>query len=130
MCAIEDCEPFTVSTATNPIARKEYRCTECRRTIKVGEKYHKLTGLCGGRWATDRTCSHCMAMSGFMNEMCDGYPIGCLLDELIEHWREGYASIPFGRLIAQMRLKWHNGTDLIPEGASLMAKQLMQGAVA
>jgi hypothetical protein len=130
VCAVEDCEPFIVSTETKPVARKEHLCSECGRTIRVGEKYHKLTGLCDGRWETDRTCNHCMAMSGFMHEMCGGYPLGELREELEEHWREGYASIEFGRLIACMRLKWHDGTDPIPQGTGDLAKRLMNQAVA
>lgn len=130
MCAVDDCEPWTVVNHTRPKARKEYSCVECGRPIRIGETYAKCVGMCDGYWSTSRTCLHCRAMGAFMNEMCGGYPISQLREELEEHWREGYASIPFGRLIVQMRLKWHDGADPVPEATGLMAKQLMQAAVA
>lgn len=130
MCAIDDCEPWTFYATATPVARKEYRCCECRRIIRVGDKHHKLTGLCDDTWSTSRTCNHCMAMTDLMNEMCGGYPVTRLFEELVEHWREGYASIRFGRLIAQMRHQWHDGRDPIPEGTRELAESLMTAAAA
>lgn len=130
MCAIDDCAPWTVHTETTPSALKDYTCTECRRTIYAGERYHKDVGLCEGEWETHRTCRHCAALGSFMNVMCGGWPIGELRDELIEHWREGYASIELGRWIACMRLRWHNGTDPIPTLAGAVARQMLGKAVA
>jgi hypothetical protein len=128
MCAVEDCEPWIVVRRSTPTARVEHRCTECRRVIRPGETYERVTGLIdsgGGTWSTDKFCAHCQAMGDFMFAMCGGWPYGQLWDELVDHWREGYASIPLGRLMACMRLKWHNGTDPIPIDTGALAQELM-----
>jgi hypothetical protein len=130
MCAIDDCEPWTVVNHTKPKARKEYPCIECGRTIRVGETYAKCVGLCEGYWSTSHSCLHCEAMGQFMREMCGSWPISQLREELEEHWRDGYASVAFGRLVACMRLKWHDGADPLPEDTGDLAKQLMAQSLA
>ena len=132
MCAIDDCDPWKIRTETEPRALKDYRCIECHRTIGKGEQYHKLVGILYGssEWETYRTCLHCIGLASFMNVMCGGWVIGDLLTELVDHWREGYASIQLGRLIACMRLRWHDGTDPIPTNASAIAQQMLGKAVA
>jgi hypothetical protein len=133
MCAVEDCEPWAVCREEWPAARKEHRCNECRRTIRSGEKYRKITGIISypnSKWENHRICEHCDAMSAWMTVMCGGWPLDDLYGELVEHWREGYASIPFGRLIACMRLKWHDGNDPVPEGMGAVAKSMLDAAVA
>lgn len=129
MCAIEDCESWEVVTVESRRARREHVCTECRRIIRAGETYRYVGGLTYGGWSSDKTCQHCEAMAGFMHVMCNGYPIGRLHEELVEHFRDGYASIPLGRLIACMRLKWHDGADPVPEHAGNLARDLMRKAV-
>lgn len=124
MCAVEDCEPFTVYTSKWPTARKAHRCVECRRSIRRGERYHHFQGLCDGTWSTVRTCLHCEAMTAWMNAICGGWPIGQLLEELEEHFREGYASIRFARLIVGMRRRWHDGADQVPDGVTELATEL------
>lgn len=132
MCAIDDCEPWKIRNDTEPCALKDYECVECHRTIAAGERYHKLVGLLesGAKFETYRTCRHCSALSSFMNVMCGGWIIGDLYTELVDHWREGYASIPLGRLIACMRLRWHDGADPVPTEAGAIARQMLGKAVA
>lgn len=130
MCAVDDCEPWTFVEWTKPVARIDHRCCECGRTIRKGEVYHRAQGLCDGHFSTYKTCQHCKATAPFMTAMCGGYPMTQLLEELEEHWHEGYASVPFGRLIAQMRRKWHDGADPVPEGAADLAVSLMKRSVA
>jgi hypothetical protein len=43
-------------------ARKNHRCTECRRTIKQGESYEFVFGFSDGEAHTYKTCSHCMSL--------------------------------------------------------------------
>jgi hypothetical protein len=43
-------------------ARKDHKCSECSRTIKAGESYESVFGLCDGDGYTYRTCSHCLAL--------------------------------------------------------------------
>ncbi|HEX3778407.1 MAG TPA: hypothetical protein VHX38_01985 [Pseudonocardiaceae bacterium] len=125
MCRVEDCDPWDVVTETRPLAHKSHCCTECGRTIQTGEPYLRIKGHCGGRWEEHKICQHCDAASEVMSVMCHGWPLGDLLDELVEHWREGYCSVPYGRLIARMRRKWHDGADMVPTGCRELANALL-----
>lgn len=57
------------------------------------------------------------------------YVLREVYEELEEHWNEGYKSVPFARLIAGMRRKWHGGRDPVPTGMREMAESMMQRAV-
>lgn len=130
MCAIDDSEPPTVYREQQPRARKPHRCAECARTIPPGERYHRITGLWDGRWDQIHQCRHCVAVSAWMNTVCGGYLFYNLLEELIEHWDEGYRSVPLARLIVGMKRKWHDGADPVPEGVGDLATQMMRAQVA
>ena len=41
------------------IARKEHKCCECHKPIRVGEKYHFAKGCWEGRWDKFKTCLKC-----------------------------------------------------------------------
>jgi hypothetical protein len=130
MCAVEDAEPWTLYREDHPKARKPWPCGECRRTIAAGERYQQVVGLADGLWVTYRTCAHCNAASRWMSEVCGGYILGDLLDELVEHWHEGFADVAFGRLIVGLRLRWHDGADPVPEGVAELASRMLQRQVA
>ena len=134
MCSVDWADPWKVVREDKPVARSPHQCGECRRTIQLGERYSKIEGLLDGpgdaRWETYKTCEHCVALGAWMNTVCGGWIIGDLQYELVEHWRNGYSSIPFGRLIADMRLKWHGGTDPVPAGVGKMARSMLAGSVA
>jgi hypothetical protein len=115
MCAIDDCEPATLWHETEPTARKPHICYECGRAIKPGESYHRVKCLSDGRWWNDCWCNHCDAAGEWLRTVCGGYPISMLHEELVEHWREGYASVAFGRLIVAMQRKWRDGADPVPD---------------
>jgi len=120
MCAVEECEPWAVVRSDQPTARKEYRCGECPRTIRPGERYDYTVGRLVGeaRWETHRTCAHCRAAAGWLEVMCGGWPLGGLCVELRDHWREGWASPVLGRLAAGVRLGWCDGRTPIPARAA------------
>jgi hypothetical protein len=130
MCAVDDCEPWDVYNDSHPVARTQHQCCECYRTVQPGEKYWLIKGLADHRWATYKLCRHCESLGNFMMVLCDGWPFTSLYAELVDHWREGYASIALGRLIVAMRRKWHDGKDPVPTGVSELAKSMMQRAVA
>jgi hypothetical protein len=52
---------MTFWTDTWPVARKEHRCTLCRRIIRPGEKYRRGVGLGDGAH-TFKECLHCRAV--------------------------------------------------------------------
>lgn len=130
MCAIDDIDPPTIYKETQPQALKEYTCDECYRTIMKGERYNRISAGEGSsntlRWTTYRLCAHCGVMSEFMNTLCSGWPLGDLMDELREHWTEGYASVELGRLIACMKLGWHGGQDPLPRRAAVIALEFIR----
>lgn len=55
-----DYDPATVYRASRHTARKQYRCEECRREIKPGEKYEYVFAVWDGSASHVRTCSHCI----------------------------------------------------------------------
>lgn len=58
-----DYDPPTIYNRTAvKSARKEHKCEECSRTIKVGEPYESAWGIWEGRADTFRTCRHCLAL--------------------------------------------------------------------
>lgn len=121
MCAVEDAEPWDFFITSTPRAAKIHRCTECAREIKIKEQHYLCKGLADGSWQVYRTCSHCMAAGEWMQEVCNGWLFGDLHEEMVEHWNEGYASVGFGRLIAGVKRRWHEGADPIPDVTAVRA---------
>lgn len=132
MCAIDDAEYWKVSRTEMRTARKLWSCEECGRRIVPGERYQFLTGCLDSHWSVHRTCLHCTAAGEWLNEVCGGYPISMLREELIEHWNEGFRSIAYGRLVVAQKLRWHDGRDPVPDSAAVaeLAKQMMRAQVA
>ena len=61
-CACVDVyvEDFATALANEQrTARKEHQCSECKRTIPVGEKYEYYKGLFEGDIFTEKTCADC-----------------------------------------------------------------------
>ena len=127
MCSVDDCEPWAIYNEARRKARKTHICEECGRGIAAGEEYLRIEGLCDGKWSTYKLCQHCDAASTVMRVMCNGWPLGDLWQELVEHWADGYRSVPFARLIAGVKLRWHDGRDPVPTGCGDLARQLMAG---
>jgi hypothetical protein len=132
MCAVDDAEPWDFCHSSNPRAAKQHICCECRRTIRRGETHHYLSGVYDGHWSSYRWCHHCQAAGRWMQTVCGGHLLGDLLAEMREHWYEGYRSVEFGRLIASVKLGWHDGRDEIPDTAQVheLAMRMMRQAVA
>jgi len=108
MCMVDDGDGFTICNETLPKARKVCRCGECGRDIAVGEHYHRIEGLTRGYgWNTFRLCLHCNAAAQWLVKVCDGYPLGAVLDDLWEHARE-YNDAWLTRQVANMRAKWRD----------------------
>lgn len=56
----------SVYHAQRPLARKEYRCSECTRGIHQGERYERVDAVFEGRWSHYRTCVYCLAVRDLM----------------------------------------------------------------
>jgi hypothetical protein len=50
---------------------------------------------------------------------------------MVEHWRDGYTSVAFGRLIAGLRFGWHGGSDPVPDREKIreLAREMMRRQV-
>lgn len=55
-----DYDPAAVYRVSRPIARKVYRCHECRGVIAAGDRYERAVGLWEGEWRSYFTCSGCL----------------------------------------------------------------------
>jgi hypothetical protein len=115
-----------------PRARKEHRCTECYRTIHIGENYELTKGCWDGSWSQFRTCMHCVSVRQWLDTVCNGWEYGGVYDETQEHYWDGYKSVGLARLLAGMRLKWHDGRDPIPDRTEVraLANRMMHEMVA
>lgn len=125
MCRVDDTETWDLYRAENRRARKPHRCRECGRTIRPGEHYQTATGLFDGLWHGHRMCSHCEHAGTVLDILCGGWLWDELLDELAEHYDEGYQSPEFAHLIVQMRQGWHDGRDPIPTHAADLARAFL-----
>lgn len=130
MCAIDDAEQPEFWHDEWRTAAKDHACGECRRRIRRGERHHFVSSLYDGRWSSWRTCEHCIHAATWINSVCGGYLLGGLLEELVEHWHEGFRSVGFGRLIVGVQRQWHDGRDEVPTGVAELATAMMREQVA
>jgi hypothetical protein len=59
-CQIEisdDYQHTEVLSRSEPVARKEHKCTECGRTILVGERYVREATICEGYHGEEVFCA-------------------------------------------------------------------------
>ena len=77
----------TCMTETWPKARKIHRCCECRRGIKPGEKYQRISGIWDGQPLRFKTCAECADIAARFRhylEYEDLPPFGELFEEMKE----------------------------------------------
>lgn len=55
----EDVDQVAFCSTTDPVARKEHLCTECKDAILPGERYRRTAFKHEGTVATDRLCARC-----------------------------------------------------------------------
>lgn len=59
MCDCDIGEAPACYTERIRTARKDHRCSECRRRIRAGEKYKYVSGIWDGYPSSYKTCSRC-----------------------------------------------------------------------
>jgi hypothetical protein len=124
MCMVDDSEPWEFYTESHvKAARKEHRCTECRRIIYVGEGYRRSMGKFDGDFHVYAMCPHCESASQWLVKACSGYMFCAVLEDLAEHWEESesYRSPMLRWLIDHMRVGWNAGEDPIPNPRAVTA---------
>lgn len=87
-----DCEIPKFFDSYEPVARKDHVCSECRGTIKKGEKYHRVTGLWDD-FASFKICPECWELRGDMEKEVepDCIAFGCLREDIAE-WTCSYVA--------------------------------------
>lgn len=117
MCAIDDCdERVEVLREKDRAARKEHRCSECRRTIAPGETYHYEFGKLEGEAVTYRTCAHCMVARKWLHKNCGGWIYNGVIQEILDHSVE-YPALadPLKLIVTGAQQKWQSiGGALMP----------------
>lgn len=117
MCAIDDCdERVEVFQAVDRVGRKEHRCSECRRPIVPGEKYHYEFGKLEGEPVTYRTCSHCMIAREWLRKNCGGWIYEGVIEDISEHAQQ-YPDLaqPLSAIVSRAKQKWLSiGGQLMP----------------
>lgn len=115
MCMIDLVDgDVRVSESVVRRAAREHACGECDRTITRGEPYEYVSLLVwdgSAEWTHAKTCAHCLIARRWLQRECGGWIYGSLLEDLIEHFREGAVIrdrdvLRLGRLIVGMRNKW------------------------
>lgn len=105
MCLIDDVGPADITAVTDPTARKPHQCGECYRTINPGETYRRWRWLYDGRFVSVKQCAHCRAAGVWLDEVCRGYLIGSIAEELESHW-DKYGGLALGRLVVGISRRW------------------------
>lgn len=109
-----DYDPPTVHSAKTVTARKEHRCEECSRTIRVGERYLYAFGVWDGYPSSTYTCSHCHEIQRWVstNLPCFCWYSGTMISDAREAIQEAYfrardevqgLAFGFGRLLVKAK---------------------------
>lgn len=107
MCMIDDADGrCIVLHETIRKARKEHRCTECRRVIQIGESYLHEGTLWEGKKDTVKTCSHCQVVRQWLSAECGGWIYGGVSEDIQEHAGEGWYGKGVIMLAAGMSRQW------------------------
>ena len=106
MCMIEDCdEQYTVYRQQVLKAKKQHKCTECKRVIERGETYRRTAGLYDGEWTIGKVCAHCKTATDWLKANCGGYLDHSVLEDMEQHFEE-YSRMDLARVVVGMRRSW------------------------
>ena len=91
-------------------ARKAHKCSDCRATIQMGEKYRRSSGLQEGYgWENYATCSPCDSL---MQEVFDGgWVFGFLADVTDEEANERSEDADFAQQVAMFKERRRAAAD-------------------
>jgi hypothetical protein len=108
MCMIDGNYPEFWSERKIASSRKEHRCDECFRTIRIGEPYWSAFGKQDGGTYTGTTCRHCRVIAEWLVRNCNGF----LYSEIVEDFgNHAEGSIDMLRLVVSARRKWSSFAD-------------------
>lgn len=104
MCSYDYDRP-DLYAETDRIARKEHKCTECRRVIQKNEKYRYVFAIYGTDRSIFKTCRHCLPAQCWLLNTCGTYLHGGLEEEILEHAEE-YRLFKLYRYLICIRRQW------------------------
>lgn len=89
MCTDPDsCDQPKFASHTQPVARKQHVCIECKAHIPKGEKHHRVSGMWEDGLESFRWHQACEDLRDFVEDVvCGGegiVPFGCLYEEVME----------------------------------------------
>jgi hypothetical protein len=104
---------------TQPVARKEHRCSDCGRTIQVGERYKRHVFISDEGLENCVQCDRCKAATNWLDLVCGGWLYNAVNEDIAEHWGEHpeFRSLALGHLVVAARRGWSrkDGTLYTPE---------------
>lgn len=110
MCRI-DGDYADVYSVYEPVARKEHKCGECRRTILAGEPYERHSMVYEGTASDHLICSHCAVLSAWIGIQCGGTVCGELIEDIEEHAQDyDRGDLKFLAIWARGQWCWPEGT--------------------
>ena len=119
MCMIETADGVSqVLQESKRKARKEHKCSECGRKIRIGERYLYETTLFDGEIEYHKTCAHCQVCRAWLTSNCGGWLYGGIEEDIMEHAHDY-------RRKDLIRLRWGMGRFWTRRDGELMALPAM-----
>jgi hypothetical protein len=106
MCMVHEADHAKFCNTRSHKARQQRKCSECRKTIRRGERYEHASLLMDDGWQTYSTCQQCQEARQWLVEMCGGWCYSGVLEDLRDHWNEGCYDEGLLELISGMEHKW------------------------
>lgn len=107
MCMVDyNDDPATELAKNHPVARKQHKCSECRRIIQPGEHYLNERIAYDGSCSTYKTCSHCEVARTWLARQCGGWIFGSVAEDIHEHASERRYGFGVKKLSIGIGRKW------------------------
>lgn len=120
MCMADDIDSCDVYNAKIYRARKQYKCSECRRAIEIAENYKRIFLVYDGDAVTTFACEHCIVAQDWLLRECHGFLTQGVLQDIEEHFEaagmgEKLPGFWLGRIVLGMRKRWKtNSGKMLP----------------
>ncbi len=92
MCDLDDENGPTASKEVWQNARKPHKCHACKETIRVGDRYHVLSGIWDG---TPRSFKHCARCWTMLEELPEGAQLDLNCGQIWESPPDHIAALAF-----------------------------------
>lgn len=114
MCMIDDADYCSVYRSKDiKAARKEHKCTECGRVIRIGESYLYTFLVYDGVAEHYDVCQHCHVATDWLNRNCHGFLFHGVYEDIAQH-TEGVFALGLRRLLYGMSRQWKRRGILMP----------------